>query len=344
MKTKIKLGAVTLILLLLTGCAQNFNTLLSTPNTPNTNNTMPIWILNPIQSNAESYYAVGEGNSQNEAKISALNQIASEISVSVSSDLSVSKISTQGNYSKDVELNVKSSVEKIEFTSAQIEKSHFYNGKFYSLVSVNKEILYNKKKSELDNNMSKIDVDWRLIQNQGVFALITKHESVDKSISDSLILTSLIKTINTSFNEKKYTDKLFYISEKMQNMKSNISACIQSNNASAYAEVLKKSLSLNGIKIVPVQQLTANMIKIDVSKSSKEKFVKTTDNRLKNAKFADVKLTLKTYNNKNKVVAQNIVTVTNISNISYQDAVDKTSRFSDILDDFGLMYVLTGKE
>jgi FMN-dependent NADH-azoreductase len=86
------------------------------------------------------------------------------------------------------------------------------------------------------------------------------------------------------------------------------------------------------------------MLKISISKSATQRFVKTTSAALKDATFANVDIYIKTQNHLNKTVAQNVVKVTNISKTSYNDAVNNSSKFQNVLDEEGLLFVLTGKE
>jgi hypothetical protein len=343
----LKTVSIASIALILSACAPNMN-MLSQPKTPPASNSavgvMPDWILNPLRSNAQKYYAIGEGKTQEEAKISALNQIASEISVSISSSLEVNKKATQNSYTKDVQSTVNATVEQINFTSATIEKNHFLNNRFYSLVSVNRSALFNASKSDLDKKMTEVDALWKFVQKDGVFELLVQEQKLSKLISETLVLSSLVKSINASFDEKPYDTKLNGIANSMRNQKSNMAVVVSSSNANVYADVLKNSLAANGIKIVNSQALNSKMLKISISKSATQRFVKTTSAALKDATFANVDIYIKTQNHLNKTVAQNVVKVTNISKTSYNDAVNNSSKFQNVLDEEGLLFVLTGKE
>jgi hypothetical protein len=338
----IKIIALSALILLFSGCVPALNQ--PTSSFEQEVQTMPHWILNPILSNAQKYYAIGEGKTQEEAKVSALNQIASEISISISSSLQVNKKATQNSYSKEVQSTVNATVEQINFTSATIEKNHFLNNRFYSLVSVNRSALFNASKSDLDKKMTQIDALWEFVQKEGIFELLVQEQKLSTLISETIVLSSLVKSINASFEQSPYETKLNNIANSMRNQKANMAVVVSSSNATAYANVLKNSLAANGIKIVNTTSLNNTMIKIDVSKSATQRFVKTTSAILKDAKFANVDIYIKTQNHANKTVAQNVVKVTNISKTSYNDAVNNSSKFQNVLDEEGLLFVLTGKE
>lgn len=348
-KTLLTTAAVAIPLFVFSGCATTMPGIpgMAKSTQSKSNNSMPQWYLNPQTSNSMYYYGVGQGDTKEEAKSQALSQIASEISVSVSSSMEVQKKnSTTAGYSKETEQNIKTSVEKIKFTSAKIEKSDFFNGKFYSLVSIDKQSFFQSQKAMMEKEYKELTALWNLIKSEGAFELLKNYNTLQQKRDLVYLKLPILKAIDSNFNQKSYEDKINDIINKATDLKANIYIIVLSSKENGrYAEVVKNHVSSNGFKVT--NSLSGinptNIIKMELSKTSKQLFKKTTNPKLKNAKFALVEITLKAKNSANKIIAQNSLKVTNISNASYQDAVSKTAKFDKALEKKGLLNLLLGK-
>jgi hypothetical protein len=310
-------------------------------------NELPNWYLNPKTSNAAYYYGVAEGSSKKEAKINALNQIAAEISVSVSSSIDISKTSKNNVYSKEVESKTKASIEKIKFTGIEIIENAYNNGKFYTYLKVNRDILFNSQKKALDNDYESTISMWKHMQKNGVFELFKNGSKLNSNLDKIFIQLPKLKAINDNFNQDKYLTELVSIKNKARDMQSNAVVYVQNNKGSqGYQSVIKKYLSSFGMNLISNKSDVSNkknLIIVDLTKKSQPKKVKTTDPRLKGASFADVVITIKTKNYKNKIIAQNRIKVINISKSGYNAASVKTAKFEREIKKQGIMNILLGE-
>lgn len=342
MKQIIKYCLVLLLPLFFTACAGGA---LGQPSVAK-NNELPSWYLNTPASNNNFYHGVGSGSTKEEAKISALNNIASEISVSISSNMEISKKTTTSSYEKEVQSNTKSSVDKIKFTGVTIVENAQQNGKIYTYLKVNRAILFDAQKTKVDNDYNKLIGTWKNIQKNGVFSLVQNSDQLNKDIVQVSSKLPILKAINNSFDNTKYDERLLNIKNEAVALKSNASVFVNSkNNAKPYAAVVKQYISSLGLKIVNSSNVKNknNLLIIDVLVDAKSKPVKTSDPRLKGASFADVTITLKTLNSSKKILAQNIVKVLNISKEGYNHAANKTQKFERKIKQEGILNILLKK-
>jgi len=119
------------------------------------------------------------------------------------------------------------------------------------------------------------------------------------------------------------------------------------SNAAAFQNIVKKYVSQAGAKIFKdIKKINKkelkNLIIIDIKKSAKEQKMTSTSEKLKNAHFAKVAITLTVLNSDNKVLAKNIISVLNISKVSFEDAVNKTEKFEKEIKKQGILNILMG--
>lgn len=338
----LKLTSVLVISLLFIGCAAGG---LQQP-APSNNVSIPNWYLNPTPSNAQYYYGTSTGETKNEAKLNALAQISAEISVSIESDFEKSVISTNDTYNKTLKQNTKSSVEKMKFTGVKVIETQYINGEYYSYVKVNRDVLFNAQKKAFDQNYKKIVDLWNFAKNKGVFEVIKNQSKIIKLSNSVLPKLPILKAINPAFNQTAYSDKLKDILNETRDIKSKVNIYVSNNNANTYADVLKKYISSEGINLVENPNGVSNkknLLIVKVTKDAKKKIVKSSNPRLKGAKFASVNVTLTTKDYKNKIIAKNIVKVLNISKASYNEAFVKTGKFERELQKRGILNTLLEK-
>ncbi len=327
--------------LIFIGCAAGSKNQVSQPES-----TLPSWYINPKTSDSLFYYAVSEGASKDEAKLNALSQVSSEISVSISSSLDIQKISKNDFYQKEIKQNTKSSTDKIKFTGVEIVSNAYFNGMFYTYVKVNRDILFKAQKRSFDIKYKQLLTSWNDVEENGAFALFRNNSDLKKNIAKTFLQLSQLKAISNKFNQTTYTNKLIDIDNKLTQLKSNAVVYVTNSKSSQYQNVLKKYISNYGMTLVDNPSKVKNkknVISIKVTKQAKSKRVKSTDPRLKGASFAEVVVTITTKNYKNKIVAQNRIKVINISKEGYNAAVIKTSKFEREIKKKGILNILLGK-
>ena len=309
--------------------------------------TLPSWYLNPQQSDSSTYYAVGEGANKNEAKLNALNTIAGEISTSVSSSIDSSSSSNTTDagevVSKQVKIDLKSSVEKIKFTSAKVIENSFSNGTFYSYVSVDRTTLFNALNKEFEVKYNKAASLWSHMEKHGVFEVFKSGKKLNSLIAKAMPQLSILKAVNSDFDQATYTANLETIQNNAREMQARAVVYVKDMGATPYAELVKKYISAANLNLISSRAQASdpsNLLVVEVSYDAKPKNVKSSDPRLRGASFADVKITIATKNANGKTVAQNIISVLNISKEGYNDAALKTAKFERELSKKGILNIL----
>jgi hypothetical protein len=304
----------------------------------------PKWYLNINRSNSIYYIGVGEGHSKREAKISALNQISSEISISISSNMKITQLSQNNNFSEKIEQVTKASVAKIDFSGVIIMKIVESANKVYTKLKVDRSILFDAQKIKVD----KLYNDTLSLYNHsianGVFELLRNYASIEDKILKISARLAILKAIDANFNQSEYQAKLDKIINNSLTVKSNAGIYV-SGKDNVFKEMIKQYISSIGLSIVTSKNHVSkdNLYIIDVKVSSKPKKVKSSNPRLKGASFADVYITLNTFNSSNKILANNTVNVLNISKEGYKAASIKTQKFERKIKQNGILNILLKK-
>lgn len=329
------------VLLSILGCVQ------PTPSGSKSIGDLPSWYLNPMKSNSQYFYGVGDGSSKEAAKTKALSQIASQISVNVSSSMDISEKTNNGAYTEQTESNIKSSTENIKFTGVTIIENVFANGEFYTNLKVDRSVLFNAEKKVLDIEYDKVLSLWEHMSKTGIFEVLKNSDKLKATIGNIMSTPTLpiLKAIYPEFQPELYTQTLQGINNKLRDTKSTAMVFVtaKSNDALAYKKVVQKYISSYGITLVDRPKEASNknnLLIVEVNIEDKEKNVKTTDPRLKGATFADVSIILTTKDANNKIVAQNRVAVVNISKDGYKSAVIKTAKFEREIENKGIINIL----
>jgi len=233
-------------MILNTGCFSHKNKTVKYPN----------WFYNIKKDTTVFYYGSGEGSSKKEAVTNALNEIASKVSVSISSTFdSTTSITTTKNsngYVKTINKNVQNKVKKIEFSSYKVIKfQQLTKNKCVVFISVNRltnaQLMLDKINTKIDeyNNTLKqtnLNIASKLKQYINV-----SDEITNKTLPDCFIAKSLYNDEDIS----KSIQKLLDIKTTIDNFRNSISFSIVSDNIKGYKDVIAELLSQKKFAIVP---------------------------------------------------------------------------------------------
>jgi len=309
---------------------------------------MPSWYLSEVPRDSINFYGVGEGSTKESAKSKALAQISGVISTTVESAMEMSASdSTENGYSEESKSNIKSSTDSIKFTGITVIDTAYVNGQFYTFLKVDREVLFNALKSNLDNDYNKVLRLENQMQSKGTFEVLKNSTKVKKLVDNILSKPTIeiLKSVKPQFDSSEYRNKVVTIKNNLDNTKADAVVYLKSRNtlASYYKDILKKYISSYGLTIVnSVNKVSdkSNLLVIDVQANAQKKNVKTSDPRLKGASFADVTVVLTTKNYKGKIVAQNRVGVINISKDGLEAAYIKTKKFERKIKNEGILNIL----
>lgn len=223
-------------------------------NEPIQSSTIPTWYLNSPNNTPLYLYGEGSGYTLEEAKINALNTMASKLIVSISSSLSTQTNtytnSISSSYDKSVSKKLNQDVEKIEFTNATVEKAEQIINQFYVLMRVNREQLFLLKKKDFINQDKRIEKLFSNAQLKDPFEKIFALNEIIELSKDASKKVKILNAIDNDFNAQKYINKYTQYQDIQNELKHNTPLQLSSNLENDYFKnIVKELLSLERYKI-----------------------------------------------------------------------------------------------
>ncbi len=281
-------------------------------------NSLPSWYINPVENTAIFIYGVGEGGSLNEAKNSALNDMASRLNVSVNSSVNqfkqtIENTNKQDSFEKKISTNLNVEVKDIEFPNAQILNSEVVNSRYYVLAKVDKNELIKSytTKLKLNDNLIRKSLKNALLDDKDkTFELLKLVPLVNKAISQTTLLSSL----DSSFNGNSYISEFSGIKNQLDTLKASLSIEVDSNYRLKYfANIVTTLLKNDGYRVVQ----SGGELKVVLNST----FDTTRDMAWQDV---EVKTTISTLSN-GRTVSNTEVTSSGKSSKSKDDAILKAS-------------------
>ena len=239
---------VTTITLILSGCMSNM-----LPKKQEL--SLPSWYINSPTNTTLYIYGEGEGSSIKEAKSNALDTMASRLVVSVSSSMTTktdtSRSSTSGSsYSKDVSKSVKLDVEKIKFSNAKAIESTNLGNKFYVLMKVNREKLFDSKKKEFDINDKRVDTLYNSLSSLSKLEQIHTLQDMYPKVINGKRQAIVLNAIKNDFDQGPFLEKYDSYIDAIYDLKSTSIIVVKTNSKDKYfADQLVDQLNQQQFKI-----------------------------------------------------------------------------------------------
>ncbi|MCX6074124.1 MAG: LPP20 family lipoprotein [Campylobacterales bacterium] len=241
---------------------------------------VPSWYFNPPSDNEVSWYGVGEGNSLRQAKDSALADIASKLSVTISSK--VSKDATQttsgafSSYHQNVNVNQESEVKKMSFNNFEVISTSQNDSKALVLVQVDKAKFLKDQLQTLTDMVKELDTLQLSPKGKSILEEYQEFKSLAPDVEKAKTIISILTTFDVPFERTKMSQAVSDYRDSLDAIRSQIEFYISADNDSHYsADVLKEALAAEKIKIV--QQFNRNntnlvIVDLDTVATSKQLF------------------------------------------------------------------------
>ncbi|MFA6144720.1 MAG: LPP20 family lipoprotein [Sulfurimonas sp.] len=214
---------------------------------------VPSWYFNPPSDNETSWYGVGEGNSLRQAKDSALSDIASKLSVTISSK--VSKSVTQSStgmlstYNQNVNVNQESEVKKMSFNNFEVVSSSQNDSKALVLVQVDKAKFLKDQLQTLTDTVKDLDGLQQAPQGKSILEQYQAFKSMEPDVEKAKTIISILTTFDIPFERTKMSQAVNDYRDSMDAVRSKIEFYINADNDSRYcSDVLKEALATEKIK------------------------------------------------------------------------------------------------
>lgn len=282
---------------------------------------LPSWYLNPPQTTQTTLYAIGEGESRDDAVKNALNMMASTLSVSISSQFSSKNLVEEGSvnsYSSSVSNEIQSDVKKIRISSYELINSNEIGfRKHIVLVKSEKEKLFLSLKNELEQKFTIIENEMKQLNRQHALEQLNIYKNAKENVADVPNTLIVMNVLNSAFNGSEYLAKIETLESGYANLLLEITFSIECDDESKNLEaVIRDGLSAK---------------KMQVKKSGGEKhFYITLSSHIQKASsygftlaHSAIEITVKDY--KNSIVGGNKLNISGQSTQGYEMAKESVA-------------------
>lgn len=218
---------------------------------------IPSWYLNTPNNNAGYLYGSGQGKTLTESKSLALNNLASQLSVNISSIINNYKsASTNENgtslYSKNVSQDVQVEVENMRFANVKVEKITQIGESFFTLVKVSRTKLFEENYKEFESLDISINTTVQRIATKPILEKIQALQNLYPKLTQAKKEAFILYTIQNNFNYSSYITKYDSTIGKIQTLKDKILINLSTNEKSKFfSNELLKLLNENRYKVSP---------------------------------------------------------------------------------------------
>jgi len=253
---------------------------------------LPSWYEHPPRSTLNELYAVGEGKSKREAIDNALAQLASTLSVSISSNFRAKTVVREGrvNSSDATYVNqTQSEVKKIRITNYQLLNAAELGFKRVAvLIKADKKTLFRGLKNELDAEFALIQSAQKNIQKQNALKQLGFYNKALKELDDLQNRLSVMRVLQENFDANSYLTKYERLQEQRNAILRKISFSVNAvAQAKRFVRAVEAGLSrekfriqkganrdhftvLIGAKIKRAQAYGFNIARAEISFTTKE--------------------------------------------------------------------------
>lgn len=175
-----------------------------------------------------AYQGVGYGKNRQEAINLALNDVASKISISIDSTTTVSKITTNSDYIREVQNIVNAEIPKISFQNYHILEEKKDKDYFIRL-EVNGKTLASTYAKKLDRELNGISQELNAYSSK-----FKKYSILKKTQIEKLFLSmELIYAIDSTYDISSFSSQIEHFSQEKNDYIKALSFYVQSNNQQA---------------------------------------------------------------------------------------------------------------
>jgi len=210
-------------------------------------NSIPDWFYAPPKSD-KYFYGAGEGDTPQQAKISALNYIAGEIQTSISSSMSINQGYAGEDVYKDISQKIDTEIKQINFTNIEIMQTLKVKNKIYLLVRVDKQKLFNTLKKEFEVLDLKVDSEIKESEKYSPLSQLIEYNKISKQIKELLSKLNILVALNPNFDIKPYVQKYNKYIAKKNTLLHKITFSVYPTN-DIFAQRLIEVLNDNNYKI-----------------------------------------------------------------------------------------------
>ncbi len=215
---------------------------------------LPSWYINPPQSNQSDLYAVGDGKDKQEAIANALAQMASTLSVFISSTYSAKTVVKEGRVSSSDGIYVsdtQSNTQEIRISNYELLQAESFGFKKYAvLVRSNKQKLFQSMKQEIEQNFKLIEQNEDSISSSNALKQLSFYKKTKESLLNLPNTLIVMNVLVPNFDGSLYLQKKQRVDTKYETTLRSITFSIDTDtNAINLEAPIAKGLSEKKFKL-----------------------------------------------------------------------------------------------
>lgn len=301
------------------------------------------WLNMPPADSAKYFYAVGYGDTQDEAKSDALASISAKVSVEVassfSSSVTASRQGTNEYLISESKNDVISKSKNIEYTDVKILKSAKVDAQTAVLVEVDRDILsatYERKLLKVDN---KLKAEWDVFKDAAIFEKLKLSVTINNYLKETDSFFPLLHALNSNYDDSKYTKRYLDYTKKMRNAKDELVFKITSDaNSESLASLIRSELSAQNALF---NSKNYNIL-INITTKAKKKKYPSTNEKFAKLTFALRITTIKATDRGGNIVSNTVYKTKSGSSQGFEDAIARTSKYEKKIKAKGIVAFITG--
>jgi hypothetical protein len=163
----------------------------------------PAWVTEPPQDTPNNMWGVGSGSDLENAKRSALKDIASRLRVAISAQTQSSITVTDDTVDKYARTQVAEDVQRTEFKNYSVEKSALAGQEFYALVKVDRQAFISNAKQQLATAENEMAKQLAISDHANNLDQFIAQQKALPWIEKAVAASSLLSAVDANFDSKK---------------------------------------------------------------------------------------------------------------------------------------------
>ena len=279
--------------------------------------SLPSWYITPKVSD-QNLYGVGEGYTLAEASQGALNNLASKLMTSISSESSTLLESNKYSTNEQSRQNISEVVAKITFNNYKVSNSAAFGGKIYTEISVNRDGFIAEYNQKLQGLSQKMAETFKQAQSKSILEKLNDLESVNDSSLEAESINQILASLGANQANFKNNINLYNsYQNSYQNLSSRIEFFIDNKNApkALIAKVISV-LNHKKLKVVKTKNLAnPDLVIIQISSD-------ITEQKIYGSYIAKLKVDFNLLSNQNKIIKSTSFENSGSSVISKEEAIN----------------------
>lgn len=321
--SKILYISLTSLILIFTSCSSVNNQLSKTPS----------WYISPKQNNSQSLYGVAQGYTLEEATKYALADAASRLMVSISAKSELIREENNVSFNEEMRESVKQNIEKIDFTNFQVSNSAEVKNKFFVEVEIDRNSFINDQKNRIEFINKKIS---NLDSNSKNTNPIRRRNALIEILDlakELEIKSRILQGAGKQTNVKDTLNKIAKFQNQLSSLTNNVEFFFEINSPREIAQIVRKQLNKEKIKIATKRSNSANQITIKIKSKHQSREIYGSHITKLEVDFENI--------SQNKILASNSIEVSGSSTINSKNSYKSSLKsFEEKIKEEGILKIL----